>query len=272
MKTIIKSLLILTLIINLTSCSLVTVNGDEEAVLIAKPLLWGHGGVSESPVTSGSEICAITTDGIIFKTIPVAYVEKFENLISDDNVPLDFETHLTLQIKRNTTPDLYKSFGSDWYQNNISNKYRSMVRDLISAYKMQDLISNRAVMTRIDSVLHNELDKYIEKIRIPIEVVQITIGAATPPDEVLVETQKTAAQNQSILTQEARAKAETSRKQAEINKALADQAYRETMKMTMEEYLHLRQLEIEKEKLEVAKGSKNISVIMGNAQPMFNIK
>lgn len=271
-KTIIKNLLFVVLLINLTSCSLVKVNGDEEAVLIMKPLIFGHGGVDESPVTSGSEMCALTTDGIIFKVTPVAYVEKFENLISDDNVPLDFETHLTLQIVKNTTPDLYKNFGSDWYQNNISNKYRSMVRDLISAYKMQDLISNRAVMTRIDSVLHNELEKYINDIRIPVNIVQITIGAATPPDEVLVETQKTAAQNQSILTQEARAKAETSRKQAEINKALADQAYRQTMSMTMDEYLHLRQLEIEKEKLEVARGSKNISVIMGSAQPMFNIK
>ena len=43
------------------------------------------------------------------------------------------------------------------------------------------------------------------------------------------------------------------------------------MQMTMNEYLQLRALEIEKEKLEVAKNSKNVNVIMGNAQPMYNI-
>ncbi len=272
MKKTIKLLFVMVLMINLTSCSLVRVNGDEEAVLISKPLIFGHGGVSDSPVTSGSEMCAVSTDGIVFKTSPIAYIEKFENLISDDNVPLDFETHLTLRIQKLTTPELYKNFGTDWYMNNVSNKFRSLVRDLISSYKMQDLISNRQIMSRIDSVLEKELTVYFKEINLPVDIKQVTIGAATPPAEVLVETQKTAAQNQSVLTQKARATAETSRKQAEINKAEADNAYRQTMQMTMEEYLHLRQLEIEKEKLEVAKGSKNISVIMGNAQPMFNIK
>lgn len=272
MKKTIKLLCVFVLMINLTSCSLVKVNGDEEAVLISKPLIFGHGGVNEIPVTSGSEMCALTTDGIVFKTTPIAYAEKFENLISDDNVPLDFETHLTLKIQKGTTPILYKQFGVDWYANNVSNKFRSLVRDLISSYKMQDLISNRQIMSRIDSVLEKELTSYFKEILLPVDINQVTIGAATPPSEVLIETQKTAAQNQSVLTQTARALAETSRKQAEINKALADQAYRKTMEMTMQEYLTLRGLEIEKEKLEVAKGSKNISVIMGNAQPIFNAK
>lgn len=267
-----KSLLFVTLLINLTSCSLVKVNGGEEAVLIMKPLIFGHGGVYESPVTSGSEMCALTTDEVIFKITPIAYVEKFENLISDDNVPLDFETHLTLKVRKGTTPELYKQFGADWYVNNVSNKYRSMVRDLISSYKMQDLISNRQIMSRIDSVLQKELVVYFKDTQLPVDIIQVTIGAATPPAEVLVETQKTAAQNQSILTQNARKLAEDSRKDAEISKAIADKSYKNEMNMTMGEYLQLRQLEIEAEKLVIVKGKQNVSIIMGNAQPMFNIK
>lgn len=136
-----KLLPVLIITLFFTSCNLVEVNGDEEAVLIKKPWIFGHGGVEETPITAGSEACAPSTDEVIFKTTPVAYSEEFINLISDDNVPLDFETHLTLQIGKGTTPELYKKFDPNWYQNNVSPKFRSLVRDKISSYKMQDLIS-----------------------------------------------------------------------------------------------------------------------------------
>ena len=63
-----------------SACSYVGVNGDEEAVLIQKPLFFGHGGVDEAPVSSGKTMVALTTDDVKFSIIPVAYEEKFENL------------------------------------------------------------------------------------------------------------------------------------------------------------------------------------------------
>jgi hypothetical protein len=74
------------------------------------------------------------------------------------------------------------------------------------------------------------------------------------------------------LTQKARADAELSRKQAEVNKAIADMAYQNQMKMTIAEYLHLRQLEIEKEKVELIKDNKNVSIIFGGLQPTYPVK
>lgn len=62
------------------------------------------------------------------------------------------------------------------------------------------------------------------------------------------------------------------RKQAEINKADADKAYKERMGMSIAEYLSLRHLEIEKEKVELIKDNKNISIIFGNANPVYPIK
>jgi len=268
----IGGLIFVVTIIGMSSCSYVSVNGDEEAVLIMKPFFFGHGGVDETPVSSGRIMVAATTDDVIFKITPVAYAEKFENLISDDNVPLDFETHLTLRIHKGSTPDLYKNFGADWYEHNVSPKFRSLVRDVVSAYKMQDLISSREILTAIDEKLFKSMETYFKAIKIPVEIMQVTIGAATPPDEVLVETQKTAAQNQSILTQEARAKAELSRKQAEINKAIADEAYKQQMGMSISDYLELRQLEIEKEKVELIKDKQNVSIIFGDVKPVKTIK
>ena len=266
------ALMAIVLMATMMSCTYVSVNGDEEAVLIMKPFFFGHGGVDDTPVSSGRIMVAATTDDIIFKITPNAYSEKFENLISEDNVPLDFETHLTLRILKGSTPDLYKTFGADWYEHNVSTKFRSLVRDVVSAYKMQDLISSREILTAIDDKLYKSMESYFKHIKIPVDIIQVTIGAATPPDEVLVETQKTAAQNQSILTQEARAKAELSRKQAEINKAIADEAYKQQMGMTISDYLELRQLEIEKEKVELIKDKQNVSIIFGDVKPVKNIK
>ena len=65
---------------------------------------------------------------------------------------------------------------------------------------------------------------------------------------------------------------ETARKQAEINKAIADKAYQNQMNMSTQEYLSLRHLEIEKEKVEMIKNNPNVSIIFGNASPTFPIK
>lgn len=260
------------LLVTMASCSYVTVNGDEEAVLVKKPFFFGHGGIDDVPVSSGRIMVAATTDEVLFKITPIAYAEKFQNLISDDNVPLDFETHLTLQIHKGSTPLLFGKFGADWYEHNVSPKFRSLVRDVVSAYKMQDLISSREILTSIDDKLFKSMEVYFKQISLPVDLIQVTIGAATPPDEVLVETQKTAAQNQSILTQEARAKAELARKDAEINKAIADEAYKRQMGMSTSEYLELRQLEIEKEKVELIKDKQNVSIIFGDVKPVKNVK
>ena len=60
--------------------------------------------------------------------------------------------------------------------------------------------------------------------------------------------------------------------QAEINKAVADMAYQNQMKMNISEYLHLRQLEIEKEKVELLKDNRNATIIFGNVPPTYPIK
>ena len=46
-------------------------------------------------------------------------------------------------------------------------------------------------------------------------------------------------------------------------------AYQKEMNMTIAEYLHLRQLEIEKEKVELIKDNKDVTIIFGgNSLPV----
>lgn len=253
-----------------SSCYRVKSDAGVESVLVYKPFIFGHGGVDDTPISTGATWCVFTTDHKEFPITPITITEDFENMIPSDNTPVSFSVYLKCQIRKGQTPHLYKNFGADWYTNNLQASFRTMVRDKASAFKMFDLASKREISSQLEKDIFRDILTYSKKINLPVDIMQVSIGAVTPPEQVLTETKNTAAQNQSILTQKARADAELSRKQAEINKAIADMAYQTQMKMTISEYLHLRQLEIEKEKVELIKDNKNVSIIFGggNGLPM----
>lgn len=257
------TLILFAFIVTLTSCYRVQPDPGQESVLVYKPFIFGHGGVDEDPISTGSTWCWATTDHKEFIITPITITENFENMIPADNTPVSFSAYLKVQIKKGETPTLYKNFGEHWYEHNLQASFRTMVRDKASAFKMFDLASKREISSQLEKDIYKDIVEYAKRVNLPIEVMQVSIGAITPPEQVLTETKLTAAQNQSVLTQNARATAELSRKQAEINKAIADMAYQDQMKMTIDQYLHLRQLEIEKEKVELIKDNKNVSIIFG---------
>jgi regulator of protease activity HflC (stomatin/prohibitin superfamily) len=257
----------------MTSCHSVAPNGDQEAVLVMKPWIFGHGGVHKDAVSSGRAWLALSTDYVKFTITPTTYTESFDDMMTDDNTPVDFAAYLKLQIKKGETPVLLEKFGEKWYENSVAPTFRTMVRDKASMFKMFSLTSDREVLASIQKEVKDKITDYCNKIGLPVTVMEVTIGKVTPPEEVLEETRRTAAQNQSKLTQDARAAAEISRKQAEINKAIADKAYQTQMNMTTFEYLELRKLEIEKEKVELVRDKQNVTIVMGQGlQPTIPIK
>lgn len=263
MKRILQFTVLTAFLSTLHSCYRVKPDAGEESVLVYKPIIFGHGGVDDTPISTGATWCVFTTDHKEFPITPITITEDFTNMIPSDNTPVSFSVYLKCQIRAGKTPELYKNFGADWYVHNLQASFRTMVRDKASAFKMFDLASKREISSQLEKDIYKDIQEYSKKINIPVDIMQVSIGAVTPPEQVLTETKNTAAQNQSILTQRARADAELSRKQAEINKAIADMAYQNQMKMTISEYLHLRQLEIEKEKVELIKDNKNVSIIFG---------
>jgi len=258
--------------LSFTSCYRVMPDAGQESVLVMKPLLFGHGGVYDTPVSTGSEWCVMTTEHKEFPITPITITEDFINMIPSDNTPVSFSVYLKVQVQKGKTPELYKNFSAEWYAHSLQASFRTMVRDKASAFKMFDLASKRDISSKLESDIFKDISEYAKKINLPVDIMQVSIGAITPPDQVLTETKLTAAQNQSILTQGARKLAEDSRKEAEKSKAIADKAYKTEMGMTVEEYLNLRHLEIEKEKVELIKDNKNISIIFGPASPTFSVK
>ena len=256
----------------LTSCHSVEVGADEEAVLVMQPWIFGHGGVDKSPVSTGLEWCAITTYGVPFKIVPVQYDETFDDIFSNDNTPLDFSTYIVIQVEKYKTPILLQNYGSDWYKNNIQQVYRNKVRDCVSLYSPFDLISNREVNAKIDSIVLEYMRKYVEtksqEADMPIKIISVTTGKASPNEEQKKEMNLTAAAIQKTKTQERLKEMETVREAAEKQRAKADKAYMREMNLSADQYIQLRAWSI----IEQKQGA-NIDVLFdGSSQHMWNIR
>lgn len=256
----------------LTSCHFVSPNADEEAVLIDKPWFFGHGGVDDTPATTGLKWCWWSTSSETFKITPQRYDEVFDDIFSNDNTPLDFNTYINIQIEQGKSPILLKNYGINWYKNNIQVYYRNKTREYVSIYSPFDLISNREVLNKIDSMLISDMRNYVaslsKKKEFPITILSVTTGAAKPNKDQLEEMNKTAQYIQQKRSMEQKAIAETARTNAEKKRAEADKAYMEAMNLNPNQFISLKWIET------IAnKDGANIDVLVGGGEtPMWNIK
>jgi regulator of protease activity HflC (stomatin/prohibitin superfamily) len=261
-------------LMSLTSCiGCTTVDADEESVLIDKPWFWGHGGVEETPVSTGLAWVWWSTSIETFKITPFKHQVDMNDLFSDDNTPLDFHTVIITQIKKGKTPILLQNYGVDWFNTNLYNEYCNLVRDHISQHSPFDLMSNRAILNDIDAKVLNSMRAFVDSLskeaEFPVIIKQVTIGKATPNEKQLEEMNNTAKAVQAKQTQEREAEVQMAREKAERQRAIADKAYREELGLTIPQFIELRKWEVIDKKQ-----GENIHVIVGgNSTPMiYNVK
>jgi len=262
---------LLALLMLVTSCKFASIEGDEVGVIQRKPTIFSmfyKGGVDKNAAQPGTVTVAWTTQVLRFKTSPQVYKEVFDNIITDDNNPVDFDCYISIKIQSQFAPNLYSNFGENWYINNISPLARAIIRDKCSQYIMFDLAGNREVLENIENFMQDSLRNYCIVSNLPVSIIDVTMGQVTPPADVLKETERTAAEKQSSLTQKARSNSEIARAEAEKNKAIADKAYRTEMGMTITEYLELRAIEVEKEKVEIIKDKKDVTIVFTGNLPV----
>lgn len=256
-----------------SSCHRVAPGADEESVLVHKPWFFGHGGVDKDAVTTGSIWCWWSTSSETFKIIPVKYTEKLDDIISNENTPLDFNTIITLQIQKGKSPLLLENYGVNWYDNNIKETYNNLTRHYVSQYSPFDLTSNREVIAHIDSCVKVDMIRYIAKLSekkdFPVTVINVITGRAIPNTAQLAEMNNTAAQIQARQTQERRYEMEVARERAERQRAASDKAYQREMNLTAEQFINLKAWDII-----ASKQGANIDVLFdgGASSTMWNIK
>lgn len=244
------------------------VDAGEEGVMVKKPWIVGHGGVDPSPIKTGLEWTAFSTEVVRVNVKPFNIDETYDDLVTSDNNPVDFKIHLTFKHIEGQTPVLVEKFGNGWYSSKIREPFRNSVRDFTKSKTMFEMTTNAKVTTELEDKVKAEIRAFIKQEGIPTELVNLTVGKVMPPKAVVDATIQTAVQKQNVKTQNERVKAEEARENAEKASARADKAYMTAINMTPDQYLKMK--ELDNQKLAIEKGS-NVSIIMGSATPMFSV-
>lgn len=231
--------LILLTVVLLQGCHSVTPDPGQVAVLIKKPILPGfQNGVVDKAIQPGRTYAALTTQVVYVDIVPEAHKVTFDDFASRDNIVMDLDTTVTLKITDAVT--LIENFGPNWFTNNVESPYSQLVRDIVKTQTMRDMMSNPTTATDMDAAVTKQLETYLAAKHIPIEVVSVTLGHAKPTPTVLAQINDTAVQQQRQLTEAAAATAEDARKAAETARADADDAYRQAMGYTTEQYAQMQ--------------------------------
>ncbi len=115
--------------LGLVGCSVYSPDAGHEIVLIEKPWIFGHGGVDSDPVKPGRTFAAITTEGVDVYMQPQKFDTEMHDTMTSDGVPISFHAIVVLQVTDSVV--LIKNFGPNWYQNNLEEQFKTMVRQAV---------------------------------------------------------------------------------------------------------------------------------------------
>ena len=264
--------------LSMTSCQLCTVDGGEEGVFIKQPWFFGQGGVQLEPLTNGSEWKVFSTEYIKYSVVNTKYSVSFDDIATDETTPLDITAHLFLKIKPGKSAILHMNYGPNWYANNIEDVFSKHIRNFVSMHDMRTLISVRECYDAIEKSLQIDMTEYIAELskvkEFPIEIVNIVVDKAKPNKDVTEELNNTAIYMQQKQTEMMKQAMQVERKKTEHLRALADKEYQLTMGFTPQQFISLRALELENQKIEMIKNKTNVNVdvMLGQTTPMWDIK
>jgi regulator of protease activity HflC (stomatin/prohibitin superfamily) len=248
----------------LTGCSMKAPDAGHEIVLIQKPWLFGHGGVVDEPVKTGLSITAITTDGVDVSMQPIKHDVNLPDTMTSDGVPITFHAIMVVQITDSVS--LIKNFGSQWYENNVEEQFKTMVRQAVRKRGMNETAISTTAIDAIDAEIKEALIAFFLEKKLPVKLVTMTVGKANPPDAIKNQRVETAAQQQRIQTEIQTKLAEDQRKMAEQSRADADNAYREAMHLSPDQFIQLENIKMLKEV-----GTKGATFIVGAATPVYDL-
>jgi len=228
-----------------TGCRMYSPDAGHEIVLVKKPLIFGHGGVDSEPVKTGLTVAAITTQGVDVYVQPLKYETQLDDTMTQDGVPISF--HAIMVLKVTDSVNLIKTFGPDWYRNNLEEPFKTMVRQAVRKHGMNETAISTVALDAIDAEIRDGLTAFIASKGLPVTLVTMTVGRANPPDAIKNQRIETAAQEQRSNTEKQRKLAEDQRRAAETSRAEADNTYREAMHLSPEQFIQLEMIKMQHE-------------------------
>lgn len=275
MKLFNKLAMVAMVAISLTACGRAAPDAGEEAVLIQKPWFFGHGGVVDEPVQPGLTFTSWTTSPVYVNMNPQALDIRYDDMMSGDGIPLDFHATATLQVVDPVELVRHFSGGSGdiqgdpaWYVHNILPVENNYVRDAFKQHKMHELAIENTGANQVEADVMKRLEAYITEHRIPVRVINFTLGKIDPPKEIKSQRTATAEEQQRQQTELQTKIAEDNRKAAETSRAEADDAYRQTMGLSPEQFVELQRVNM----LSKVCAQSHCTMIVGNGTALVNAK
>ena len=264
----IRTASMLAICIAASGCSSFSPDAGHEIVLIDKPVFFGHGGVESEPVKTGRTFGAVTTDGVDVYMQPQRFDAELADTMTSDGVPVSFHAIVALQVTDSVA--LIKTFGPSWYKNNVEQPFWTMVRQAVRKRGMNETAISTTALDAIDAEIRDAMTAFIKDKGLPVKLITMTVGRANPPDSIKNQRVETATQEQRIQTEKQVKMAEDERMKAEQSRASADNAYREAMHLSPEQFI---QLETIKMQFAVCgpSGKANCTFIQNGATPVYNL-
>jgi len=256
-----KKLLLVFCITCLVGCYSNTTPPGFESVVIENPFILGHGGVQDTTQKPGLSWYFMSTKTVDVALTPIKYDEPLEHLTTGDNNFINYNSYIVLQWK--DPAYMVKTFGySKWYENNLQEQYRTIVRDVTKEYSMTKIMTDQQTLLEIENKVAERFRKHIESTGLHVDLINVNMGKSLPNASVISEMDNTAVQQQRIKTESQCKLAEDSRMAAEQSRAKADNAYRESMQLNASQFV---QLESIKKYSEACSISKSCIIVQGNA-------
>lgn len=245
----------------LAGCHAITTEPGTETVLVDNPWVVGHGGVRDETQKPGMSWYWWSTTGVAVPVTPIKYDEPLDHLATADNNFINYASYFVLQWR---DPAYHvKNFGyAKWYENNLKEQYRTIVRDVTKRFPMTSIMTDPATLNSIETEIAAQFRKHIETTGLHVNLINVNMGKALPDAPVIAEMNNTAAQQQRKKTEIQRKLAEDSRLQAEQSRAAADNAYRESMRLDAAQFV---QLESIKRYSDACRENKSCVIVQGNA-------
>jgi hypothetical protein len=249
-----------------SGCSRIVTEPGTETVLVENPWFYGHGGILQETQKPGAGWYAMSTHGIHIPISPTKYDEPMDHLATNDNNFINYSSYVVLQWS--DVAENAKKFGvGQWYNNNLKEQYRTIVRDVTKKYKMTEIMTDPATLQSIEGEVTAKFKKHIEKTGLHVTLINVNMGKALPNPVVVNEMDATAVQQQRVKTEQERKLAEDARLKAEQSRASADNAYREFMHLDAQQFV---QLESIKQYSAACRETKSCVIVQGNTPVMVS--
>lgn len=232
------------------ACSVAAPDAGHEAVWVEKPWFFGHGGVSPEPVKTGREYGAPSSTAFDVNMQPQRVDMEFDDMMTKSGVPVNFHVVATFRVTDSVA--LVSKYGVDangnaagFWQRNLDQPIRTAVRDSVKQREMQEMAISQTAADAVGSEIRAATDRILKAGGSPILVLDMNVGRVNPPDAIKNQRVETAQQEQRAITEQQTKLAEDQRREAERSRASADNAYREAMQLSPEQFLRLETIKME---------------------------